>query len=700
MIKRQQLKPALWFSAGALTYTLTFPSFAQNTDTETDATAVDETIVVTATQNQRPWHSTPASVTNVATAAQLPGLRIDAAELLAGIAGLQSDSRANYAQDSRLVMRGFGARSAFGVRGVLLNLDGIPLSMPDGQAQTSSILLDEPDNVEVLRGPLAALYGNGAGGVIEWRSKVPQQSALKLELMAGADDTQRYFTQGTFVSDDARHALQLSAARLTTDGPRAHNSAERDQFALRWYYQATAATRMVLRVDDNNAPLLQDPGALTPADWRADDTQTFGGATTFNTRKMIHHQQASVSFINESSQPWTVNAWAGSREVVQFLPFPGDDATSSGAVIDLTRNFSGLNARYTHPLTDRVDLLVGADLERQKDTRLGFVNDFGERGDLRRDEIGRVETFDTYALLDWQPHEDWRIVTGARYSDLAFSVDDFYQTEASPDDSGSRDDAELAWSFSANYEVSEALTAFAAYGRSFAAPTLTEMAYRNQGSGLNTQLAPSINMQSELGLKWLIPTALGATQVDASLFRIDSKDTLLVDQSNDGRTTYRNAGDTERYGAELNATGALSEQLDYRFAAHWIDAHFGDSQPAAVAGRRIPGIAEYSAYWQLNWQLPLARHAAPQLSWVVDYRSDIAATDNNDVIAPARTLHHLALQSEHLLGQWQVKPWLRWNNVTDKKYVGSVVVNQGSGRAFEPAPGRNISAGISIGYAW
>ncbi|MEX1220504.1 MAG: TonB-dependent receptor [Idiomarina sp.] len=693
MIKLSLKQPALTFGAGCFFFWGgNFSAIAQQSDVPD---SVDERIVVTATQTERSWFSTPASVSNVSTSEQLPGLRIDAAELLGGIAGLQADSRANYAQDTRIVMRGFGARSAFGVRGVLLTLDGIPLSMPDGQAQTSSILLDEPDNVEVLRGPLAALYGNGAGGVIAWRSRMPTQRSVTLNAMVAEHDTNRALLQGSWVDSSQTHALELTAARFRTDGPRAHNSAERDQLALRWHYQVLNNTRLVLRLDENDAPLLQDPGALTPADWREDPEQTFGGATTFNTRKRILHQQASLSLQNDSASPWYVNAWRGEREVEQYLPFPGSDPTSSGAVIDLAREFSGINAQYTQPVLENVDVSVGAELEKQTDTRRGYVNDFGERGELRRDEVGRVETFDGYALADWQVARDWNLIAGVRYSDLSFAVDDNYITAASPDDSGERTDNALAWSFAANHQLTDEVTVFAAYGRSFAAPTLTEMAYRNEGSGLNTALAPSFNRQSELGLKWRINAS---DQLSLSAFHIDTKDTLLVDQSNDGRTTYRNAGETTRYGVEVEAQWALTQTLNSRFSAHFLDASFGDDQPTAVAGRRIPGIAERSAFWKLDWQLPVQLPLT--LSLVTDYRSDIAATDSNDVIAPGRTVFHAALTGQFNTPQWRIEPWLRVDNLTDKQYVGAVVVNQGSGRAFEPAPGITASAGIEFKRMW
>lgn len=670
----------------------------------TAQTDVDERIVVTATQTERPWLTTPASVDNLSSDEQLPGLRVDSAELLAGIAGLQADSRANYAQDSRIVLRGFGARSAFGVRGVLLSLDGVPLSMPDGQAQTSSILLDEAANVEVLRGPLAALYGNGAGGFVEWRSQAPQQSQLHATTMFGSDDTSRALVQGDWVSDSGDQAARITHAKFRTDGAREQNRAKRDQIALRWYQNFANNLRLVLRYDDNDAPLLEDPGALTPTAWREDSEQTFGGAATFNTRKFIRHRQGSASLQHDSAeQQWQLTAWQGQREVVQFLPFPGDDPGSSGAVIDLTREFQGVNGRYTRSLAETLAVTVGADIEQQEDNRLGFVNDFGQTGDLRRDETGTVDKQDVYVITDWQLAPKWQLVAGARYSELEFDVADRYITAENPDDSGQRNDDELAWSFGLTYQVNPDFALFSAYGESFATPTLTELAYRNEGTGLNTALTPSTDEQIEVGFKWRQQEGF---TLSGSLFAINTDDELLVDQSNDGRTTYRNASETERLGVELSGQWQHSASLSSRFAFTQLSAEFGPTtNPTETTpdldGQRLPGVAETSAFWQLDWQLPWSLFSANQsspltFSLVTDYRSDIAATDDNAVIAPSRTVYHAALSSEWQLPQWTIASWLRVDNLTDKKYVGSVVVNQGSGRAFEPATGRGASLGISL----
>src|SRR5690554_7351132 len=93
-------------------------------------------------------------------------MQINLSESLVNMPGLQVQNRQNYAQDLQISVRGFGARSTFGVRGVRLYVDGIPATMPDGQGQTSNIDISSIDHVEVLRGPFSALYGNSSGGKI------------------------------------------------------------------------------------------------------------------------------------------------------------------------------------------------------------------------------------------------------------------------------------------------------------------------------------------------------------------------------------------------------------------------------------------------------------------------------------------------------------------------------------------------------
>lgn len=667
---------------------------AQEADEDTSI-EVEERIVITATRAARPWLSTPASVERVDMSQQAPGMRTDAAELLEGISGLQVDTRFNFAQDTRITLRGFGARAAFGVRGVRLRLDGIPLSMPDGQAQTSSILLDEPAAVEVLRGPLAAIHGNSAGGVIDLQSERPWQSYVSANLSAGSANRERQHVRGVYV--DEQQSISADYARFRTDGDREQGSVERDQWALRWYRDITNDIEMIVRIDDNDAPLLQDPSALSPEQWREDPTQTASQAITFNTRKTIRHQQQSITLrqlANNQRLNWQASLWNGKREIEQYLGFPGSAITASGAVIDLQRSFTGVNASASiSPLAETPwQLTVAVDHEYQKDERLGFVNDFGNRGDLRRDETGRVESTDLSVISDWQFAERWVWVAGLRTSEIDFTVDDRFIVPGNPDDSGAVDYRENAWSSGLNYQIRQGLSVFVATGEGFETPTLTEMAYQNEGSGLNTALRPARIRQHEVGLKLQQQNL----RLQSSLFVIDSRNDLVVDQNNDGRTTYRNAAETERKGFEVSGQWNFHANASWRASYTWLNARYGQIPDDNASGMRLPGLARSNLFQQWEWR----PHGDQRLQLMLTqrFRSRVATSDANDSFAPSYTLWDFAIRGEAQYGSWLLQPWFRVENLADKAHVGSVVVNQGNGRTFEPAPGRIWMAGITLRY--
>lgn len=276
----------------------------------------------------------------------LPGSRADAAELLQGIPGVQADSRSNYAQDTRITLRGFGARSAFGVRGLDLQIDGIPLTMPDGQGQFSGAVLDGVEQISVLTGPVAALYGNGAGGVINLKTSAPKNNRIALDTSADEDGLARHHIVAEL--RDAELGVRIQASHLNADGNRPHASAERDQFGAQVYYSLDNGVQAQYRFDKEDAPLLQDPLGLTETQWQADPYQLNASAEFFNTRKSIEHLQNAFSLRQEQGdQRWQVGFWQGDRHIEQYLAQKGDALANSGGVVDLTRSFNGGNGNYT-----------------------------------------------------------------------------------------------------------------------------------------------------------------------------------------------------------------------------------------------------------------------------------------------------------------------------------------------------------------
>lgn len=649
-----------------------------------------ETMVVIASRDERPWLTTPAAATRLNTNSQLPGLRIDSGELLQGLPGLQVDSRSNFAQDTRLVLRGFGARSAFGVRGMDVRLDNIPLAMPDGQAQLGSVFLDEISSVEILRGPLASLYGNSAGGVIRLETEAPTENQYKVGASVGSHSSQRQNLSGAWRTGE--WAARIQASHLKSDGHRAHSAMERHQGGAQLYYRGEQGLNVTLRIDASRDPETQDPSGLSPEQWQEDPEQVHPRVVAFNTRKSLKHRQVSLNVTQDlATGALQVSTWQGRRNVNQWLPFPGTDIESSGAVIDLQRDFSGVQGTYRHDLQvidTPLSATVGVSFEQMEDSRRGYVNDFGDSGELRRDEIGTVDSDDVFGLLEWQPTTALTLLGGVRHSRSDFAVKDNFIVAGNPDDSGSVDFSESSAALGFNYQLAPRWAVFSSIGRGFETPTLTEMAYRNEGTGLNTNLLPSTNKQLEAGLRFSADAQL---QWALTAFKINSDDELVVDQSQGGRTTYHNAAATSRQGLEIEGDWYLNSSLSARGSATWLDAEYSEGE---WSGNRLPGVAENQVYAQLRWhpwKSPQAR-----VSFSSRYRSSVATSDENDVEAPSYVTFDLALTSEYQWRERQIEGWLRVGNLTDKTYVGSVIVNQGSGRSFEPAPGRTFTAGFEV----
>lgn len=626
-----------------------------------------------------------------------PGSHADAAELLQGITGVQADSRSNYAQDTRITLRGFGARAAFGVRGLDLQIDGVPLSMPDGQGQFSGAVLDGVSQISVLTGPVAALYGNGAGGVINLKTSAPQLNRISVDTAADEDGLARHHLLGEF--RDGELGARIQASRLTADGNRPHASAEREQLGAQVYYQFDNGIQAQWRFDKEDGPLLQDPLGLTQAQWQADPYQLNSSAEFFNTRKSIDHQQNALSVRQEQGdQRWQIALWRGDRHIQQYLAQKGDALANSGGVVDLNRSFQGGNGNCTwdfNLVNQAASFTMGGEWSSMDDTRKGFVNNAGVAGDLRRDEFDQADNRDGYALLQWQATNKWQWLLGARQSHVELSIADYFIIPGkNADDSGEKKFNRTSESIATRYRIDEHFSVHAALGNGFETPTLTEMAYTNGDKGFNNTLDAATNHQQEIGLDYHHENI----SVELTGFNIKTQDELVVDKSINGRTTYINATETERKGVELSGRYELNSQLELRAALNYLRATYTQGQ---FDDLQLPGVAKQNHYAQINWS-PFSNDLL-KFGLSAVHRDQVATHDDNQVKAPAYTTFDISASgkwnfyapAEHgLSAEW----WIKLANLSNENYVGSVIVNQMNGRAFEPASGRNLAAGVRVGY--
>jgi iron complex outermembrane receptor protein len=505
-----------------------------------DTPLVIDPITVTATRSAVRAFDVPASVDVIGAAAIHGGQpQVNLSETLSRIPGVFGANRQNYAQDLQVSSRGFGARAQFGVRGVRLYQDGIPVTMPDGQGQTGSFNLLSASRIEILRGPFSALYGNASGGVISVFTEDPPD-VPDLEFNGGGGS----YGTGTFgVKGGARGSLVggvVAGSEFITNGYRQHSWARRDVTNAKLVLDPSQDTRVTVIGNTQYQPETQDPLGLTRAQWQANPRSADAAAFTFDTRKTISQQQGGAAVdhrINDALQ-LHVDAYGGVRRIRQYLALTGSGPTSSGGVTDLDRDYGGVGARLvwrTQALGGPLVVTVGADADRQHERRKGFVNNNGELGDLRRDEDDFVRSTDVYGEARWDFLPRWSATVGLRSSNVRYGSDDHYVTEQNPNDSGSRRFTDTSPVGGVVFHASDDLNVYASYGEGFETPTFIELAYRMGGSGLNFALEPARSRAYEAGVKYRLDERQRLT---AAIFHVDTRNEIVVDQAVGGRTIY------------------------------------------------------------------------------------------------------------------------------------------------------------------
>jgi len=400
-------------------------------------------VAVTATRGLDRLFDVPAS-TNVIDGATIRDGQpaISLSESLVRVPGVFAANRNNYAQDLQLSSRGYGARAAFGVRGVRLYQDDIPATMPDGQGQTGSFSLLSARRIEVLRGPFSTLYGNASGGVVsvytEEGTAVP---VVNLTASAGSYGTSNVGVKATGIAGGVGYVAAFS--NFDTEGYRDHSAALRQIANAKLTFDATDTTHVTLIANSQYQPQTQDPLGLTYAQWKADPRQADPVATLFNTNKTINQVQGGVAVdqVLNADTALRVTGYGGQRQVRQYLALSGVGATSSGGVVDLDRNYEGVGVRviYRGSLMDRpLTLNVGADADRLRELRQGYVNNNGAIGALRRNEDDTVTSGDVYAEARWDFASAFSLTLGVRSSQVRYDSVDHYIVGTNPDDSGSR----------------------------------------------------------------------------------------------------------------------------------------------------------------------------------------------------------------------------------------------------------------------
>lgn len=604
------------------------------------------------------------------------GLSLDAA--LAGVPGVFAQNSSNFAQGLRIAIRGFGSRAAFGVRGIRVLVDGVPLTLADGQTELDAIDLSLVEAVHVNRGAAAAQFGNAAGGVISIRTRPPpREPEWRIGSLAGEHGALKLRAETGGALGGAHWLGALSRSQL--DGHREHAEYRSSLLNLKSSLPLQASE---LRFDVSALDVsARDPGGLNRSQRNADPQQAAPNNLRFDAGETIAQQRLAAQWLFGTDEALSLSGFVGQRRFANRLPF------ESGGQVRLQRRFggAGLAAGVEGKWLGRPQRLdAGADLQWQADRRERFDNLDGRRGDrvLFQDETATgVGIYLQHAVALGR---GWALRSALRHDWLRLAADDRQLDDG--DASGTRRFADPAASLALSWQALPAMQGFLRLASAYESPTQTELANPN-GGGFNPALEAARSLGVELGLSG----GRGRLSWQAVAYRIDVRDELIPfeDANQPGRTFFRNAGSSRRDGLELSllARPTASWELglaatlgDYRFRDYVVD---GDDR----SGNRLPGVPARHARVHSGWQF---EGIGLRLDW--ELVGERQANDANTESAAGYGLLHL--RADGLVAGSRLRWQLGLRNLLDRDHDDNLRINAFGGRHFEPAAGRSVFAGI------
>lgn len=668
---------------------------------------LEPVIVESARGAHKSSHEVPAALSVLNPDSSRPGQRhLSLDETLALVPGLAVSNRNNPSQDPRISIRGFGARSAFGVRGIRVLRDGIPLTLPDGQTPVDYLDLEAVGRVEVLRGSAASLYGNAGGGVVDIRSSpsadVPVSAQARL--WTGSFGSRRIVGKASGSLSSFRY--QGNIAHSETDGFRDYSRQQVTNAFARAAIEGSGGVAAVQFLG-MSMPEAENPGSLTAAQLAADPRMADPLSIRKRARKAVGQAQLGLTARRAGTR--------GELEASAYLGTRSLDNPLSFAVVDVERATSGASVRAGVPLTlvgFLQRLTGGAEVQLQNDMRRNFANCndvpaptaptpscpvlAAERGMLTLDQREIVSSVGAYLRNEITLGRRSLFTAAVRADRIRFEVRDHLIDAANPDDSGERTLGAVSPMVGLLMLTAPSHSLYANVSSAFETPTATELGNQPNGAaGINRDLQPQRSTTYETGAKGFF--AAGLFRYEASVFHTSIIDELIpfdIPASN-GRRFFRNAGRTSRRGVELGL-GAVRGPLELAAAYTHANYRFTDFRvdTAQYAGNRIPGIPRQ--VFQASASLRTAVGSIVTEATVADR---MFVNDTNSDSSAGYAVFNFRLNTGKSVGRSGAELTLGLQNVLDRRYASSVSVNAAAGKYFEPASTRAAYVGLTLSTA-
>ena len=595
-------------------------------------------------------------------------------EYLVAVPGLFTQNANNYAQDLRISLRGFGARAAFGIRGIKLIVDGIPETTPDGQGQLDNLPLGLLSSVEVLRGPSASLYGNASGGVLYLNTLDQlENETIQLQSRLGAYGFQSYQLNTSLKGEKTVALLHIN--RTKTDGFRQNSGFEQTLFNTKIKHRLSSKSTLQLQLNYTDSPRAEDAGGITLEDTELDWSQARQRNVAYDTYESVNQFKSGLRWQQDWGDQWNLDTYG----FYTFRDFYGKLPFENGGIIDLTRNYFGFGSRLNY-IQDKHRWQIGIETAQQADQRDRYLNLNGAQGSLSFSQLESFGSFGIY-ILDEVRWEKVLLRTSLRYDDLRLGADSVSEDQTYQ---------VLNPSVGLSYEVASQHRLFADFSSSFETPALSELSANPSGAeGLNLELEPARALNYELGWKGL----WAKIRMEANVFFIESTNEILPYELEafPGRAFYRNAGATQRWGVEVFGSYQWEQ---WELQASMTQAQYRFTENNTSEGNTLPGIPNSQFFLQVgytslqNWQFQLTG----------EHIGSLYADTDNAVQIEAFQKVRLQGGKTIALGDLELNLFAGINNLFDVRYFDNIRLNAFGGRYYEPAPGRNAFFGLSAAF--
>ena len=659
-----------------------------------------EEIVVRATMIERTLDRTPAAVSVVGEdEIQLARQQLALDEALGRVPGVFMQNRYNFAQDLRVSIRGFGARAQFGIRGIKVLVDGIPETLPDGQGSVDSIDLGATSQIEVIRGPSSSLYGNASGGVISLTSEGGgTEPYAQVRVAAGGYGFEKTQIKTGGETERLNYLVSLSDQKI--DGYRAQSAYENKLLTGRFALDLGKDRNLLTVVNFTDQPVSDDPGGLTAAVAPVDPRSAAPLNVQFDAGESLEQTRLGFVYTAPAGERGTISArnYYAWRDFGNLLP------TLNQGIVDLERQFIGGGFSYSYDgfWLDRPNrFIAGVDFDDQDDDRRRYNNLNGVQGPLGFDQNEHVTSQGLFLQNELSVAERVQLSFGVRFDQVEFEITDHYFADGR-DDSGSKQFDDTSPMVGLVVELTDNLNFYTTYSSAFETPTTTEFNRQDGLGGFNEALEPQTATNFEVGLRG---TLGDAQRYEVAVFTIDVEDELVGREipTSPGRNYFENAGQTSREGVEFSWNANFTDRIETTVSYTYSDFKFSQFVETIGAvsidrgGNMIPGAAENLLFGEFAYRAPRGWFAAAEVLYVDEQFGDNA----NNVVIDAYTLTSFRFGYDAELGSpggFSLSPFVGINNVTDETYTANVRLNAAAARYFEPGPGRNAYAGVTLDW--